>query len=98
MAHAHGEHLNCDDLAHTARRTVHAWIACNEESGKLVHGFTRRLGTAPHELRAIRESSEGFGGKAPRRGETLSAQVMVLVRWEVTVELSAIEVGVWAFM
>ena len=86
VGHAHGEHLNCDDLACTARRTVHAWIARNEEFGKLVHEFARRIGAAPHELRTIRESSEEFG--APRRGETLGMQMVV--RWEVTVELSAI--------
>jgi hypothetical protein len=34
VSHAHGKHLNGDDLAHTARRTVHAWIARNEEFGK----------------------------------------------------------------
>jgi hypothetical protein len=87
VGHAHGEYLNCNDLACTSRRTVHAWIARNEEFGKLVHEFARRIGAAPHELRAIRESSEEFW--APRRGETLGAQVVV--RWEVTVELSAVE-------
>ena len=75
VGYAHGEYLNCDDLACTARRTVHAWIARNEELGKLVHEFTRRIGAAPHELRAIRESSEEFW--APRRGDeatTLSGE------------------------
>src|SRR6267154_4476250 len=38
-----GSTSNCDDLAPTARRTVHAWIARNEEFGKLVHEFARRL-------------------------------------------------------
>jgi hypothetical protein len=42
VGHAHGKHLNCDDLAPTARRTVHTWIAHNEEFGKLVHEFARR--------------------------------------------------------
>jgi len=84
VGHARGEHLDCDDLACTARRMVHAWIARNEEFGKLVHEFARRIGAAPHELRAFRESSEEFW--APRRGETLGAQLVV--RWEVTVELS----------
>jgi hypothetical protein len=64
VGHAHRKHLNCDDLACTPRRTVHAWIARNEEFGKLVHEFACRIGTAPHELRAIRESSEEF--RAPR--------------------------------
>ena len=86
VGHAHGEHLNCDDLACTARRTVHTWIARNKEFGKLVHEFARSISAAPHELRAIRESSEEFW--APGRGETLGAQMVV--RWEVTVELSAI--------
>jgi hypothetical protein len=86
MGYAHGEHLNCDDLACTARRAVHAWIAHNEEFGKLVHEFAGRTGAASHELRAIRERSKEFW--APGRGETLGAQVVV--RWEVTVELSAI--------
>jgi hypothetical protein len=60
VGHADREHLNCDDLACTARRTVHARIACNEEFGKLVHEFARRISAAPHELRAIRESCEEF--------------------------------------
>jgi hypothetical protein len=51
-----------------------------------VHEFARRVGAAPHELRAIRESRKEFW--APRRGETLGTQVVV--RWEVIVELSAI--------
>lgn len=51
--HAHGEHLNRDNLACTARRTVHARIARNEEFGKLVHEFARRIGATPHELRAF---------------------------------------------
>ena len=84
VCHAHGEHLNCDDLAPTARRPVHAWITRNEEFGKLVHEFARRIGAALHEPRAIRESSEEFW--TPRRGEPFGAQVVV--RWEVTVELS----------
>jgi hypothetical protein len=84
VGHTHGEHLNCDDFACTARRTVHSWIARDEEFGKLMHEFARRIGAASHELRAIWESSEEFW--APRRSETLSAQVVV--RWEVTVELS----------
>ena len=86
MGYAHREHLNCDNLACTARRTVHAWIAYNEKFGKLVHEFARCIGTAPHELRAIRESSEEFW--APRRRETLGAQVVI--RWEVAVKLLAI--------
>jgi hypothetical protein len=86
VGRAHEEHLNCDDLACTARRTVHvcAWIA---QRG--IHQARARV-RAPHwrrparaELRAIRESSEEFW--APRRGE------QVVVPWEVTVELSAIE-------
>lgn len=84
VGHTHGEHLNCDDLAATASRSVHAWIAHNEEFGKLVHEFTCRIGAAPHKLRALRESSEEFW--APRRGEAFGAQVVVC--WEVTVELS----------
>ena len=49
-----------------ARRTVHAWIARNEEFGKLVHEFARRIGAAPHELRAIWESSERVLGPEAR--------------------------------
>jgi hypothetical protein len=71
VGYAHGDHLNCDDLACTATRTVHAWIARNEEFGKLMHEFARRICATPHELRAIRESGEEFW--APRRGKTLRA-------------------------
>ena len=50
VGHAHGQHLNCDDLAPMARRTVHAWIARNEEFGKLVHEFARRPARAEGDL------------------------------------------------
>jgi hypothetical protein len=86
VGHVDREHLNCDDIACTACRTVHAWTVRNEEFGKLVHEFARRIRAAPHELRAIRESGEEFW--SPRRGETLGAQVVL--RWEVTVDLPAI--------
>ena len=67
VGHTHGEHLNCDDLTPTARRTVHAWIACNKEFGKFVHGFASRIGDVLHELRAIQESSEEFWARGESR-------------------------------
>jgi hypothetical protein len=55
---AHGEHLHRDDLASTARRTVHIRIARNKELRELVHELARRIGPASYELWAVRESSE----------------------------------------
>jgi hypothetical protein len=43
VGHADQEHLNCDDIPCTVCCTVHAWIACNEEFGKLMHKFVRRM-------------------------------------------------------
>lgn len=58
MRDAYGEHLHRDDLASTARRTIHTRIARNEELGKLVHELARCIGAASYELGAVRESSE----------------------------------------
>jgi hypothetical protein len=80
---AYGKHLYCDDLASTARRTVHTWIARNEELGKLVHELARRIGAPLYELGAVRESGEQF--RAAGRSETGSPQAVVC--WEVTVHL-----------
>ncbi len=84
VRNAHREYLNCDDLACTARRTVHPWIARNEELSKLVHKLARRIGATLHELRAIWKSSKQF--RAAGRGETCGAHVVV--RRKVAVELS----------